>query len=167
MRETTSRLRRSLDIATRTATTRGPLHGRGCKWTDIETLSENDLNTIAEQIAEALPPELEPFEGSIDLGETFPVWSIVRPTQSDLQAAAVSTGTFHHQLLVNDRPVVYARSRRYPEGWDVSVFQSPLAEKIGEAVAQTDSVVTDDDVTRLLVAERYRVYALWFCWPRR
>jgi hypothetical protein len=124
----------------------------------LEPLQQNDLNQIAELIAERLPEELAQ---ELDITETFEVWSLVNPSATDLKGATRPTGACHHQLFAGDQPVGFARSRRYATGWDVSVFQSPLAAKIEQALQRIDAHFSADITIRLLVAEKYRVYALW------
>jgi hypothetical protein len=127
----------------------------------LEPLQQNDLDQIAEFVAERLPEALEPFDQNLDLAETFEVWSLVNPSANDLIAAARPTGAFHHQLFAGNQAVGFARSRRHASGWAVSVFQSPLADKIERALQRIDAHISGDITIRLLVSEKYRIYALW------
>jgi hypothetical protein len=126
------------------------------------TLAQAELNEIAEEVAKSLPPPLEAFASSLEIGASFEVWTLASLSAPDLLNAMRFTGAFHHQLLSNGGAVGYARSRKDGLRWDVSVFVSDLAVRLGEAIDQADPLVTQDCVTRLFIAEQYQLYALWF-----
>jgi hypothetical protein len=128
----------------------------------LEPLEPSDLAQIAELVAERLPEELEQFAQDLDITETLEVWSLVDASAGDLKTAARPTGAFHHQLFSGDQAVGFARSRRWAAGWDVSVFQSPLADKIERALQRVDAHLSSDVNVRLLCSEKYRIYALWY-----
>jgi hypothetical protein len=136
-----------------------------------ESLSDDVLNVVAEQIGAMLPGvyDKEQLSGAgVEIGETFEVWVLgldaVTQPLNDLKLSAHPRGLWH-QVRLNGQPQIFARSILLgvrPSSWRVvEVFQSTLAEKIDEAITWVDLNVPDDLLTRLLVVPAYQVHAFW------
>ena len=139
-----------------------------------DQLPDGALNTIAIQIGRRLPGLLGPDQltaASVAVTASLEVWSLdldVRqePPTADLRELTVFTDRWHHQVSVDGRPIVFARSAPGADssGWRVrQVARSLVAEKLDAAIAwiDDDRNVTEDFLVKLLVAANYHLHALW------
>lgn len=138
-----------------------------------EGLPDNVKEVIAKQIGMLLPRIFDPellSQAEVKLRETFEVWVLeadaVIQSTDDLSLLARPIGRWHHQVSIDSEVKSFARSTPLgatPESWRVvEVFQSPLAEKIDDALRRIDDLKLGDEwLARLLVVPAYQVHAFW------
>jgi hypothetical protein len=136
----------------------------------VQQLPEKVLEAIAEQIGMRLSESAERAIASgepLELGESFPIWMIGLSSlmEEAIEASAVHTGYWHHQIRHGQRVAEFAKSRPLGPGtadWRVEeVVESPIAEKVDRAIQWIDDTVHEDEPVRLLVIPAYFVHAFW------
>lgn len=110
-------------------------------------------------------PELAQETADIELGETFEVWMLgqdkITSGGETMQALAENIERFHHQIFVNGRPALFARSKRHPHWHVVAVHVSDLARDIDEAIIWIDQYGLEETDARLLSVPAHYVHAFW------
>jgi hypothetical protein len=156
---------------------------------NTKTIPDETRGEIARQIKERLVVEDDdnapffsfeslgargaPSTSALDLAETFEVWRLspaaVRRFEMGkcgLGSLAKPTGSWHHQIKLDNDYLAFARSSLSEDGgggWSVeAIFVSPIAKAIDTAIEWTDNNIPDDKLARLLTAPAYHVMALWF-----
>jgi hypothetical protein len=145
-----------------------------------DTLPDEVLDTIARQVGEHVYEVTDELPGSAtaELTETLSVWRLevdrIRGStgdDADLSQFATPTGRWHHQVRIDGRATVFARSAPLddePASWRLrELFASPIAEELDQAIDWVDAHVVDDCLVHLLVVPEYQLHALWLYFEDR
>jgi hypothetical protein len=137
-----------------------------------DTLPNDVIDHVASEIgikAGQFLVETIHAEQTLELSESFPVWTLgadaVTKPDMDLSQLAGQTGRWHHQIKIDGKPEVFARSM--PLGpnaadWSVrEVFTSQIAKKLDEAIDWVDRNVQGDPLVRLVIAPAWHLHTLW------
>lgn len=139
-----------------------------------DALPDDAARGVAAQLAAFLPTARGPAgldaapAAPAELTESLAVCSVgadqVRKPPADLAALVAPSGVWHHQIRRGGLATHTARSVQPgfdPAALDVqSVFESPIAGRIDDAMAWVDKNVKGRATVRLLVAPAYYVHAL-------
>jgi hypothetical protein len=142
----------------------------------FDRLPNQVLADVVTQIARRLNPLVGPRlspDAEFELTESFTVWSLsadrVRDNDDNdapLSQLASDAHTWHHQVAVDGRPRLYARSR--PQNAEVarlrvhSAVHSRIAARLNKTMIWIDAnVLQVDYLVRLLVAPEYLLHAFW------
>jgi hypothetical protein len=135
--------------------------------------STNAFEAVAAEVGRQLAvlPGTQQRPKTVRLTESFPVWQLtadrLRTSGSDdLTVLADDLGRWHHQIAVDGKPTLYARSASSAGPVDPTKFQvydSPLAAKYHDAIRWVDENEDDgeDFRARVLVAPSYHLQSLW------
>jgi hypothetical protein len=132
------------------------------------------LDGVAREIGLRIPLVLHhrpPEPGaSARITESFRVFRLTAArirdsSTTDLRELAAETGRFHHQVEVDGKPVVFARSTPGPGPTAIEVAASPLATEFDRAIRWIDENVRDDVLVRILEAPAYHLLAFWLLPP--
>jgi hypothetical protein len=136
----------------------------------VDELPNGVLEVVVTQLSAKLDPLASsvPLKADVQIVASLQVWTLssasVQAGGQALDDLATDTGTWHHQLTVDGKPLLFARSRSAdtPEEWTVElVVASPLADELDAAMRWLDETVQDDALGRLLTAPAYGIHALW------
>ena len=131
------------------------------------------LEIVADQIGRLLPRLLgtpPPSTPEFTITDSLSVWKLSSDRIGDssdvLLRLAVATERWHHQIEVEGRPEVFARSAPDPDhdptSWRVrEVTRSPVVAKLDATIDRIDAEVPEDELVRLLEAPAYALRALW------
>ena len=137
-----------------------------------DTLPNDVIDHVASEIdmkARRVFRETIYSQQTLELTESFGVWTLgvdaVTKPNIDLAQLARQTGQWQHQIKIDGKPEVFARSMPLgPNSADWSVralSKSHIAERIDEAIAWVDSNVQSDPLVRLLFVPAWHLHALW------
>jgi len=132
--------------------------------------SSDAMNAFAQQLSSPVAALFPGGDGvasmPAQLADLLPVWRI-DPDFPVGDARGVSelarpTGAWHHQILVREAPVAYARSK-FEEGalHLLSVIPSETAVRLGQVLASIAETGGAEGEFRLLVSPLQRVTTLW------
>jgi hypothetical protein len=141
----------------------------------IDDLPADMLDAVAPMIGERIPlvlwPRVLPPGASVEITESFRVFGLTpdqvrrRDAGDDLRELAGETDRVHHQVAIEEKPELFARSAFDAAGaqrWTVvEVTRSPVAEKIDAAISWIDANLPGDVLVRLLIAPAYHLHAFW------
>ena len=138
----------------------------------VDRLPEEILEMVASQLGEFLvdlgDPSIREAE-KVELAETLPVWMIpldkLQEGAAPLRELTVDTGRWHHQVKVDGRPTVFARSRRLGQGsgWRITgAFWSEIAARVDSSIGWVDESLDGDPLVRILAVPSYHLTAFWF-----
>lgn len=137
-----------------------------------DNLPKDVIDAVAAQIGanagRAFGPNMLQAK-SVELTESFAIWALgadaITKSGTDLSLLAHQTGRWHHQIKLDGKPELFARSMPLgPEAanWSVrEMFASSVAKKIDDAIDWVDRNVKIDPLVRLLIVPAYHLHAFW------
>jgi hypothetical protein len=137
-----------------------------------DDFSFNALDAVAVEIGRRLPRLLGPrstSSASVVITSSLQVWDVTEERirqGEDLLTVAVSTGRWQHQIEIDGKPEVYARSTLpRPGAADPEVDEvvsSPAVAQLNAAIDWVQQEVGEtDEVARLVEGSEYHLWVLW------